>query len=474
MSMSVATNEMNEMEPTGWWIRPCGGRDVMQLAVPLIISMSALTIMQFVDRMFLYWHSEEEMAAAMPAGMVYFMLVCFPMGMAQYISTFVAQYRGAGHKERIGIAFSQGARVGFYCTPLFLATIPLAPTIFRLAGHEPQLAAFEALYFQISMFGGGGFVLACSMSAFFTGLGKTRVVMVVDCSSAVLNVILDYGWIFGHFGLPALGIEGAAWATVTSLWFRAATYAVLMTASKYRVTYCLWSGRRFNAPLMGRLLRFGGPNGLQLLIEIGGFTLFLLLVGTLGKDAMAATTLAFNINLLAFLPMLGLGIALSTIVGQQLGRNRPTLAARATWTSLWIAMGYMGMIALMYVTAPDLILMGHAAGSSPEDFAKLRDTTVVLLRFVAAYCLFDAMNVIFASALKGAGDTRFIMLVSLVVTPFPLLAAWAGMRFADGGLIWCWVIATLWVSSVGLLYGARFLNGQWRDMRVIESDLLTT
>jgi len=463
---------MNEPEPTGWWSRPCGGRDVMQMSVPLIISMSALTIMQFVDRMFLYWHSEEAMAAAMPAGMVQFMLVCFPMGIAQYTSTFVAQYRGAGHKDRIGVAFSQGVRVGFYCTPLFLATIPLAPAIFRLAGHDQHMAELETLYFQVNIFGGGAFVIASSMSAFFVGLGKTRVVMVVDTMSASLNVILDYGWIFGHFGLPGLGIEGAAWATVVSLWFRVAAYTVLMTQSRYRLPYYIWDGRHFDAPLMARLLRFGAPNGLQLLIEIGGFTLFLLLVGTLGKEAMAATTLAFNINLLAFLPMLGVGIALSTIVGQQLGRNRPTLAARATWTALVIALSYMGAVALMYVAIPDVLLMGHAAGSSPDEFQKLRDTTVVLLRFVAAYCLFDAMNVVFASALKGAGDTKFIMLVSLIVTPFPLLAAWAGMRFAGGGLIWCWVIATLWVSSIGVLFAARFLHGRWREMRVIESDLL--
>lgn len=472
MVLPAGKSEVNGLEPTGWWDRPCGGRDVMRLAVPLIVSMSALTVMQFVDRMFLLWHSKESMAAAMPAGMVHFMLVCFPLGVASYVSTFVAQYRGAGHPERIGSAVWQGARVGLFCTPLFLAMVPLAPWIFWLAGHKPELAALETLYFQVTMFGAGGFVIASAMSAFFIGLGKTRVVMVVDSSSSLLNVVLDYGWIFGHFGLPALGIEGAGWATVVSLWFRVAVYAVLMMMPRYRLPYCLWRGRSFNAPLMKRLFQFGGPNGLQLLVEIGGFTLFLLLVGTLGEDAMAATSLAFNINLLAFMPMLGLGIALSTIVGQQLGGNRPTLAARATWTSLWMAMIYMGTMALMYVTIPDVLMMGHAAGASPEEFAKLRATTVVLLRFVAAYCLFDALNLVFVSALKGAGDMRFIMLVSLAITPFPLLAAWAGMRFAGGGLVWCWVIATLWVSSVGLLYCARFLHGQWRNMRVIEPELL--
>jgi multidrug resistance protein, MATE family len=457
---------------TTWWSRPCGGRDVFTLAIPLVLSTASWTVMNFVDRMFLLWYSTDSMAAAMPAGMVHFAMVCFPLGVASYVNTFVAQYYGAGRPERIGPAVWQGARVGLFCFPLFLLTIPLAPWIFQLAGHEPQLAKYESLYFQVAAFGAGAEVIAASLSAFFTGLGKNRVVMIVDCSAALMNVVLDYAWIFGHFGLPEMGIEGAALATVVSLWFRVFAYLALMSLPRYRRPYHLWTGRKFNAPLMRRLLYFGGPNGLQLLIEIGGFTIFLLLVGNLGSHALAATTLAFNVNTLAFVPMLGLGIALSTMVGQQLGRNNPALAARATWTSFWMAEIYMGAMAAVYVLLPDLLLMGHAAGTSPEQFAQLKATTIVLLRFVAAYCLLDALNVIFASALKGAGDMRFIMLTSMIVTPIPLLAAWAGMHFAGWGLIWCWIVATVWVCTAGLIYAGRFLHGRWRHIRVIEPELL--
>jgi multidrug resistance protein, MATE family len=457
---------------TSWWARPCGGRDVLRLAIPLIVSTASWTVMNFVDRMFLLWHSTESMAAAMPAGMLHFALVCFPLGVASYVNTFVAQYHGAGRPDRVGPAVWQGVRIGLVCVPLYLAVIPLAPWMFRLAGHEPEMAHLEVLYFQAVAFGAGAEVIAAALSAFFTGLGRTRVVMVIDTSASAMNAVLDYGWIFGHFGLPAWGIEGAAWATVVSLWFRVIAYLAWMMLPRYGRPYRLWSRRRFNAPLMRRLLRYGGPNGLQLLVEIAGFTLFLLLVGNLGPDAMAATTLAFNVNTLAFMPMLGLGIALSTIVGQQLGRNNPDLAGRATWTSFWMATAYMGGMALVYVLLPDVLLMGHAAGTSPESFTRLRDTTVVLLRFVAAYCLFDAMNVVFASALKGAGDTRFVLATSLVVTPIPLVAAWMGMHYLDYGLLWCWVVATVWVSTAGLIYGGRFLQGRWRHMRVIEPELL--
>jgi len=463
--------DADALQPTGWWLRPCGGREVLRTALPLIISTAAWTVMNFIDRMFLLWYSDEAMAAVMPAGMVHFALGCFPLGVAMYVNAFVAQYYGAGHPKRVGPAVWQGVLVGAGCTPLFLLTIPFAPWIFGLAGHSQSLAALEVQYFQIVAWGAGAEVIAAAMAGFFTGLGKNRVVMVVDSSSSALNGILDYGLIFGHFGLPALGIRGAAWATVAALWFRVAVYIVLMLLPRSRRPYRLWRGAPLRPALMRRLLRYGGPSGLQFLVEIAGFTLFLLLVGRLGKDAMAATTLAFNVNTLAFMPMIGLGIALSTIVGRQLGGNRPEMAARATWTALWLAMSYMGAMAVVYVLLPDVLLLGHAAGAKPEVFERIRATTIVLLRFVAAYCLFDAMSLVFASALKGAGDTRFILLVTMILTPMPVLAAGAGIRFAGWGLMWCWSVATIWVSSAGMIYLVRYLQGHWREMRVIEPEL---
>jgi MATE family multidrug resistance protein len=461
-------------EQTGWWFRPCGGRDVLRMAVPLIVSTGAWSVMNFIDRMFLLHYSEVSMAAVLPAGMVHFAMVCLPLGVASYVNTFVAQYQGAGRPRRIGPAVWQGVRLGMYCIPLFLALIPLSPWIFRLAGHETELASLEALFFQTALFGAGAEVIAASLAAFFIGRGVTWVVMLVDSSAWALNIVLDYAWIFGHFGLPALGIEGAAWATVCSLWCRVAVYTLLLLLPRYRRRYRTWSGRRFNAALFRRLLRYGGPSGFQLLVEVAGFTLFLLVVGTLGKVAMAATTLAFNFNTLAFVPMLGLGMALSTLVGQQLGNNNPNLASRATRTSLSMALGYMGTMALVYVLFPNVLLMGHAANTPPAVFAELRDTTVILLRFVAAYCLFDAMCVVFTGTLKGAGDTRFIMIVSLLLTPMPVAAAWVGIHFFHFGLIWCWTVITLWICVSGVIYLLRFLQGRWRHMRVIEPELLAT
>jgi MATE family multidrug resistance protein len=245
----------------------------------------------------------------------------------------------------------------------------------------------------------------------------------------------------------------------------------LIVRPRYFERFGIRNLRRFDRALMWRLFRFGGPSALQMTVTVGAFAVFIMIVGQLGPDAMAATTLAFNVETLAWVPMLGLGMAISTLVGQQLGADRPKLAARATWTGFVISLIYMGSMAVLFLSIPHLLLFGHRAGADPVQFAALEATTVVLLRFVAAYCLLDAMNLIFCSAIKGAGDTMFVLLTTIIAAPLPVVAAWAGIQWGGLGLYWCWTVVTVWVWCLGVAYLLRFLQGKWREMRVIESEL---
>jgi multidrug resistance protein, MATE family len=456
-----------------WWGRPCGGREVAKLALPLVISTMSFTVMTFIDRMFLTHFSLDAVAAAMPSSMLQFSLISFPLGVATYVNTFVAQYDGAGQPQRIGPIVWQGIWIGLIAIPLFMLTPPLARAYFQHAGHNAAVVVDEITYYNVLAFGSGAIILAGTLSAFFTGRGATRVVMAVDTLAAILNGVLAYLWIFGHGGFPRWGIAGAGLATVSAEWFRVICYAAIMFRPSYR-KYHLASGCRLDLGLMRRLWTYGAPGGLQWLIECGSFTLFITLVGGLGEIEQAATNLAFNVNNVAWVPMMGVKLAVSTMVGQQLGANRPDMAARATFTAFVLAMFYMCMMSMFYLTVPDAFLMGHAAGMDPATFIPLRDVIVVLLRFVAIYCLFDAMNVVFMSAIRGAGDTRFVLFTSLGTSFLPLGLAWLGIRYWGQGLLWCWALITLWVCSAALIYLARFLQGRWRSMRVIEPEFVCT
>ena len=132
----------------------------------------------------------------------------------------------------------------------------------------------------------------------------------------------------------------------------------------------------------------------------------------------------------------------------------------------------MGTFAILYVGVPDLFLFGFAANSSPEEFAVLRNTVVVLLRFVAAYCLFDAMNVVFVSAIKGAGDTQFVVWANIVIAAGGVGIGWYGVSALGWGLTECWWLVTAWICALGVTFFARFLQGRWRAMQVIEQDVI--
>ncbi|HEV7223434.1 MAG TPA: MATE family efflux transporter [Pirellulales bacterium] len=451
-----------------WWRRPAGMREVLVLALPLIVSTLSWTLMNFTDRVFLVWYSPDAVAAALPAGMMAFMVICFPLGVAAYVNTFVAQYQGAKRPERIGPVVWQALFIGFATVPLTIATIPLAPLIFEMAGHGPEIAAMEVDYYQAICWGEGAVVVCSALSSFFTGRGDVRTVMIVDSFAALLNVALDYAWIFGHWGFPEMGAAGAAWATTVATLIRAAIYLALWFRPSYRELYQTVAGCRFDRQLFGRLLWFGFPNGLQYFFEVGAFSFYLLMVGQLGAQELAASNLAFNVNSLAFMPVYGIGIATGTLVGQYLGENRAALAARATWSAFTIAAGLMALVGSLYVFAPEWLLLAYEAEVGRERFTELRELTVVLLRFVAFYCLFDAMNIVFSAAIKGAGDTRFVLVTTLGASALPVAMTWVGVHWFGYGLLWSWVSVTAWVCLLGVIFQLRFMQGRWRTMRVIE------
>lgn len=454
------------------WGGEGGYRQLLVVAIPLIASSGSWAVQHFVDRMFLTWYSPEAVAATMPAGMVNFTIMSLFLGTAGYVSTFVAQYYGARRYERIGPALWQGVYLALIAGVVHLLLIPLAPTIFKFAGHQPLVQKYEVVYFQTLCLGAAPAIASSALAGFFCGRGRTWPVMWINVLATALNLVMDYALIFGHLGFPRLGVRGAAIATVLCGCFSFLAYLVLLCRGSHERLYHTRSGWRFERALFARLLRFGFPNGIQFFLDLAGFTAFVLLIGRLGTKAAAASNIAFNINTLAFMPMIGFGIAVSVMVGQYLGKERPDLAERSTYSGFHLTFIYMTTVAALYVFTPDIFLAPFAAHADPAKFPAIREMAVVLLRFVAVYSLFDSMNIIFAAAIKGAGDTRYVMwmigILSAVVLVIPSFIA---LLILGGGIYVGWSIVTAYVIILGFAFLFRFLGGKWKSMRVIEEAL---
>jgi MATE family multidrug resistance protein len=166
--------------------------------------------------------------------------------------------------------------------------------------------------------------------------------------------------------------------------------------------------------------------------------------------------------------MMGFATATSTLVGRGIGESRPDLAARATWSSFQLTFTYMAIISALYVIMPRPFIAPFGAKASPTEFVALSSMAVIMLRYVAVYSIFDGANLIFSAALKGAGDTVFVMfMTSSLSMLLMVLPTWLTLR--EGGSIWtAWFWLSAFIIILAFCFLARFLQGRWRTMRVTE------
>jgi MATE family multidrug resistance protein len=449
------------------WQQEGGGRELLRLALPLILSSSFLTLQLFIDRVLLSRASSAAVAASMPAALLYWTLLTLLQNTASYATTFVAQYTGAGRLHRVGPAVWQSLYFSVVAGLVFLALLPLAHSLVALGGHSAEIQELEATYFRCLTFAALPALIVYSVNSFFAGRGDSWTVLLIDAVGLSVNAILAYALISGHWGLPALGIAGAGTATVIGSSTSAVLALVLFFRPRYRIVYGTLSGWRFDSDLFRRLMRFGFPNGIQWMLDAFAFTVFLFLVGRLGEVALAATNIAFAINFLGLVPMLGMGQAVGVLVGQRLGQDRPELAERSAWTGFRMAALYVCAMGVLYALAPG-VFVWFFESEHDGHWPAVAQAVPVLLRFVAVYCAFDSMSIVFSFALRGAGDTRFVTVVVLTLAwPLMVLPTWAAWYFG-WGLYWAWAFASAYIIALGFTFLFRFRMGRWKTMRVIE------
>ncbi|MBU4575968.1 MAG: MATE family efflux transporter [Proteobacteria bacterium] len=453
------------------WYQPNGYRHVLAVGLPLVVSFGTTSLIHFTDRVFLANYSMDAIAAALPAGIASFLSLCFFMGVVGYVNVFVAQYVGAGAPERVGASLWQGIYFSL-ASGLFLAALYLvAEPLFRFAGHDPEVMRLEVVYFRILTLGAGTVVLATTLSCFYSGRGLTRPVMLINLIGAGLNIPLDYLLINGVGPFPEMGIAGAAVATVISQVVLVALFGLAVFRKRNDHAFAVRRAWAWDSALIRRMLRYGLPGGVQLFLDILVFTFFVFMVGRLGRAELAATNIVIAINTLSFMPMVGMSVAVSTLVGQAIGAGKPSGGVRATTSTLHIALVYMGLVALAFVFLPrELLSFFYTDGASAAAQSRMVELGVELLRFVAVYSMFDAMVLVYVGSLKGAGDIYFVMwsmaLICLGLVIAPLLV---GVEVLGLGLYFIWGCVTLYVVVLGLVLRWRYSRGLWKKMRVIEA-----
>jgi MATE family multidrug resistance protein len=449
-----------------------------------MLSTGLFSITLFVDRLLLYRYSDSAASAALGAGTVLWSLNCLPIGICGYTNTFVAQYLGVKKPERALQVVWQGVLLGMILGPLLMFIGLFSGPLFSVIGHGEKLAILEAEYFFWLIPGTWATMVAASLVGLFSGSGRSKILLIADVIVTILNAFLAYALIFGQFGFPEMGVRGAAIASSLALITKLGILATIASRDYLRKNAILEplfnsdEARRaglkdllkWDWPLMKRLVRFGWPAGVSVVAEAWSFTIIMVIVGGLGEQAAAATTLALNVNLVAFIPLIGLGTAVGVLVGKYLVQNQIEKAKRMVHSGLVIGIAYSMIFVVLYGGFPDWIMTIYSFDAvDTTRFDAMRPILRPLLSFIAAYCLFDAFQTVFVGALKGAGDTFFVLAGHLFSGVTAVLGGIL-VSYLTGwnGLYYWWAVITIWVILLAIVFTLRYLHGGWQSKRVIE------
>ena len=449
---------------------PGGFREFFAIAYPLVVSKLSLTLMNFTDRLFLSWSSSEELAAALPAGILTFTMMSFFIGVSEFSNTLVAQNHGAGREREATLSMWQGVIFAIAASLVCYAITPVGLWLLEHSNHGEVLVHLEKTYF-IYFWTGAIFVITnFALSSFYSGRGETHVVMYVNIIGNLLNIVLDYALIFGVWGFPQWGIKGAAIATVIANAVITFLFLCLILSPQNRRERASASTFHIHWPMLKSMLRFGAPAGMHYLLEIGAFTVFIFLLGQLGQAELAASNIVLALNMVAFIPMHGCGVAAGTLVGRYIGKTDLRFAEKSGYTAWYSAEVYMIVCGLVYIIFPKTLigwfLMGSGGSTIPDNTIIEMGTTILL--FVAFYQIADAMLLTFSGALRGAGDTLFSMWVQIICAWFFFVpGAYAAVIWWDWGVYGAWAWATAFITLTGVIYFFRFKSGVWKHIRVI-------
>lgn len=445
---------------------------LLAIAWPLIIANSFWNLQLTIDRVFLGHFSTEGLGAAMAVMGVFWVPMALLQGTASYVTTFVAQYTGAGEKEKIGSCMWQAFYVSLIGGIAFLFLTFASGPFFSFVGHATNVRILEVEYFNSLSFSALPTALVAAVSGFFTGLGRTRTVMAVNFVGLIFNVLFDYLFIFGNFGFPAWGIAGAGYATALATYFSAAFGLVLLFKQENEALYRIRSDHAIQIPLLQQFLKYGLPSGLQWAFEGMAFTVFLIIMGRLrnGEAALASSSIAVTVMMLSVLPSMGVAQAVMTLVGQRLGEKNPEQAVQTTWDGVKVSSIYMTCVAMSFFFFPEFYLSWFKNQENAALWSEVMKIAPTLLQIVAIFTVLDSMYLNISFALKGAGDTRFVSWVALTI-PWPLMVLPAFLvRDFERAEVWAWSFAAVYSLVVTSVLVLRFRGGKWKSMSVIRTD----
>ncbi len=430
---------------------------LFSLALPLVLSGLVESSLGFTSTVFLSHISAKILAAGSLVGWFFGTMMVIAWGLFSAVSMSIAHCDGANDQR--GIAFV--VRDGFWLAivlsiPITVLVWNMAP-ILHLLGQNKALVTLAIPYLHALAFSVLPDFTGLLLLQLVVGLGHARTNLVFIVSWVILNVFANYALIFGHFGLPALGIAGLGWGTAFSFWVTTIAWAIYLLARKLYRPY-FKAIFNFTKPYYyWELLKVGVPTGLMLCIEVSFFFAMALMIGHIGTSFLAASQIGMQYTGLFVSVLFAMAQAVTVRVGNRLGAKNPLSAHNAVHSGLLISLGFMSALAIFAWIFPQRLI---AIDFSPHiaKNAFVISHAIEYLRIGVLALMFEAVRITLFGALRGLKDTRSTLMGSFL--SFWLIAIPAGYIFAD---TFHFGAKGYWLGLlVGTVFGAGFLVWRYR------------
>lgn len=483
--------------------------EMLTIAAPVVATMTSYTLMQFADKMMVSRIGPDPIyvGAQGNGGLASWAPISIMMGFVTVINTFVSQNLGANKPER-GAAY---VWAGIWLNLVFYLAmiVPIAmalPWVFE-AIRDTTLPADEfaraaerdrlaAGYGRILLY--AAFVtMACrAVSQYFYGLHRPMVVMIASILGNIVNLVLNsfliygptapastsVGWLDAWFqfcastsaamGIPRLGINGAAYATVAGTIVELVIPLAVFLSPKYNRLYHTRAPWRVSMPHIRDLLRIGWAPALNFGNEMVCWTIFMVyLVGAFGPMHSTAGWIAHQWMTLSFMPTVGISVAITAMVGKSLGAGRPQEAKQRAWLGVRVATTYMTLCGVVFFVFRDQLIGWFVDPLTPEaERALILSLGAKFLIAAAAFQFFDGVAMTLSGALKGAGDTKWPSIATMVLSWTIIVGGGLALvKYApDLGSVGPWIAAAVYIFAVCVFITGRFLAGHWKKIELLK------
>ena len=434
-------------------------RATMALAWPLILANVTQQVIQATDVLLMGRLGATQLAAATLALNLTWTVSIFLLGLITASSPMMATALGqrSNAVRDVRRTFRAGLWLVAIVMPPYWLLLWHAGDLMRAFGQSEELAIAGQQFLRAYMWLVAPWLLFQLLRNFVAALERPKIVLWLSIAGIALNALLSWALIFGHFGLPALGLIGSGiGSTITWLVLCGALIAVVFADRRFRRFHLFGNWWRFDGQRLLAMVKLGWPIGATMGLEIGVFALAAYFMGWIGAPAVAAHAVALQLAALTFMVPLGLGQAATVRVGLALGRNDPEGITRAGWTAWVVGVGFMGAMALAMWIAPRWLVTLFLA-DVPQNLLVIA-LAVSFLKVAAAFQLVDGAQVIGAGMLRGLHDTRWPLIFALVGYWVVGLGIGSWLAFArDWKGVGIWVGLASGLAAVAALMLARWL-----------------